>query len=273
MKLTAEAIRARLGFSTITMLGHERFGAADVARIRAGGITRIEVCGLHPPTNYDYHDKAQVAEIISECRKQGVDIVAVHGPGLPFEWPYDELRQAAAKEAIAAARVAEEMGASVFIGHFGTDEYSERTVGEMLEGLDGADIILTVENMPGPPELRKCLDLVDRIGDERFGLTLDIGHVRDADWVNPFIKNGGPGEVMAQCKGRLKHVHLHDFVDRDHHPPFDGKVRWDETFEGMRDIGYEGEFMFEAIAFVSFDDTLKKTATFPDEFAGRFGDL
>ena len=271
-KLTAEAIRGRLGFSTITMLGHERFGAADVARIRAAGITRLEVCGLHPPTNYDYHDRAQVAEIIAECRKQGVAIVAVHGPNMPCDWPYDELRLAAAKESIAAARVAVEMGAGIFVGHFTTNEYAEKTVCEMLEQLDDTDIVLAIENMPGTPNLGECRDFVERIDSDRLGITLDIGHVRDPDGVNPFIKDGGAARAVTLCKGRLVHVHLHDFVDSDHYPPFDGKVRWDETFGALGDIGYAGEYMFEAIARISFADTLQKTAAFPDEFAARYLD-
>ena len=271
VKLTAEAIRQRLGFSTIAMPGDVALGARQMATIREAGITRVEICGLHPPTHYDYHNRTQVREIMDECRRQGIRIVAVHGPGVPYDTPYEAVRRGAVEEAIASARVAAEMGASVFVAHFNTGEHAERTVCEVIESLDDADLTLAIENLPGAPELRDCRALVDRIGSDRFGVAIDIGHPRDTDGVNPFVKAGRARETIALCKGRLVHMHLHDFVESDHYPPFDGSVRWDETFLGLQDVAYAGEFMFEAGATVSVADTLTKTAAFPDEFAARYG--
>lgn len=268
-KLAAEPIRARLGFSTIAMPGNERFGAREIGMIREAGITRIEICGLHPPTHYDYHDAGQVSEITVECGKQGIAIVAVHGPNLPYASPYEEVRRAVVKEAVASARVAEEMGASVFVGHFNINDRSTSTVGEMLDRLDGGAIKLTVEN---GGDLKNFAGFVDRIGSNRFGMVVDIGHTRDADGVNPFIKMDRAREAMAVCEHRLFHLHLHDFRDTDHYPPFDGSIQWGEIFSALQDIGYAGEYMFEAVARVSLEDTLKKTSAFPDEFVMRYGD-
>jgi sugar phosphate isomerase/epimerase len=271
-KLTAEAIQQQLGLSTIAMPGNELFGAREIGMIREVGITRIEICGLHPPTHYDYHNRTQVQDIIGECRTQGIRIVSVHGPEVPYDSPYEAVRRGAVDEAVASAMVAEEMGASVFVAHFNANAHAERTVCEMIERLDGADIKLAIENLPRAPDLRDCRAFVDRIDSDRFGIAIDIGHDRDPDGVNPFVKDGRARETIALCKGRLVHVHLHDFVDGDHYPPFDGGVRWDETFLGLQDVQYTGEFMFEAIARVSVTDTLKKTAAFPDEFVARYGD-
>ena len=240
--------------------------------IREAGITRIEICGLHPPTHYDYHDGAQVSEITSECQKQGIAIVSVHGPSLPYDCPYEEVRRAVTKEAVASARVAEEMGASIFVAHFNTNDCSERTVRELIEHLEGTEIQLAVENLPDVPELDDYLTFVDRIACPRFGITVDIGHTRDADGINPFVKTERAREAMVGCGHRLLHVHLHDFTDTDHYPPFDGSIQWGEIFSGLQDIGYTGEYMFEAVARVSLEDTLKKTSAFPNEFAVRYGD-
>jgi len=267
-KLTAEAIQQRLGFSTAGMLGNQRLGAAELGVIRAAGITRIEICGLYPPTHYDYHDSAQVSEIITECRNQGIAIVAVHGPALPYDCPYEQVRRAVLKEAVASARVAEEMGASIFVGHFNTNDLSARTVSQILHSLDGSSIKLTVEN---GEDLKDFADFVDRIGSDRFGMVVDIGHTRDADGINPFVKTERAREAMASCQHRLFHVHLHDFTDVDHYPPFDGNIQWPEIFSALQDIGYAGELMFEAGPRVSFEDTLKKTAEFPNEFVLRYG--
>lgn len=270
-KLTAEAIQQRLGFSTIAMAGDVALGARQMAMIREAGIMRIEICGLHAPTHFDYHNRTQVQEIRDECRTQGIRIVSVHGPAVPYDTPYEAVRRAAVEEAVAAVRVAEEMGASVFVAHFNTSEYAEKTVCEMIERLADTDIMLAIENLPGWPELTDCRAFVDRIDCDRFGMALDIGHPRDPDGIDPFVKEGRARETIALCEGRLVHVHLHDFVDTDHYPPFDGDVRWDETLLGLQDIGYTGEFMFEAVAPVSVADTLKKTAAFPNEFAARYG--
>jgi len=269
LKLTEKNIRERLGFSTIAMPGDEPIGARHIAAIREVGITRVEICGLHAPTHYDYHDRSQVSEIIAECDKQGVAVVAVHGPGLPYDSPYEEVRKAVVKEAVTAARVAEEMGASVFVAHFNTSERSERTVTEVLTQLDGSPVKLTVEN---GNDLRDFVAFVDRVGSDRFGIVVDIGHTRDEDGINPFIKKERAREAIALCGYRLLHLHLHDFVDGDHYPPFDGTVQWDELFAGLQDLGYSGEIMFEAIARTSLDDTLSKTAAFPAEFLKRYGD-
>ncbi len=271
-KLTAELIQQRLGFSTIAMPGDERLGAREIGMIREAGITRMEICGLHPPTHYDYHDVAQVSEITAECQKQGIAIVSVHGPGLPYDCPYEEVRRAVAKEALASARVAEEMGASVFVAHFNATDCSERTVRELIKHLDGTEIKLTVENLPSEPDLSDYLTFVDRIGCDRFGIAVDIGHTRDTDGINPFVKIERAREAMAVCEHRLFHLHLHDFVDSDHYPPFDGDIQWGEVFSVLQDMGYAGEFMFEADAQVSLEDTLKKTSAFPNEFAVRYPD-
>ena len=265
---SVQEIQARLGFSTIAMPGDVPVGAREVAMIREAGITRIEVGGLHAPTHYDYHNRAQVSEIMTECEKQGISIVAVHGPGLPYNSPYEEVRKAVVREAVASARVGEEMGASVFVGHYGLDDNSEKTVCEMLDELDDCEIVLTTEN---GGDLRDFTAFVDRIGSDRFGMVVDIGHTRDEDGVNPFVKKDRAREVMALCGHRLLHLHLHDFVETDHYPPFDGTVEWGEIFAALRDIDYAGEYMFEAVARVSLEDTLAKTAAFPAGFVERYG--
>ena len=271
MDLTAAEMRQRLAFSTVAFPGAQRLGAREIAMVREAGITRMEICGLHPPTHYDYHDAAQVSEITAACREQGVAIVAIHGPNLPYDCPYEEVRRAVAKEAVVSARVAVEIGAPLYVGHFQMSDRSERTVREMLEHFDDAAIVFAVENLPRTPDIREYLAFVDRIGCDNFRLAVDIGHPRDEDGVNPFIKKGRAREAMAQCGGRLAHVHLHDFVETDHYPPFDGYIEWGEVFLALQDIGYAGEFVFESACPVSLEDTLQKIAAFPEGFVRRYG--
>ena len=165
-----------------------------------------------------------------------------------------------------AATVAEELGASVFVAHFGFNNYSEKTVSEILDSLQGTSIKLPVEN---GQDLRNFMEFVDRIGSDRLGITVDIDHTRDEDGINPFTKKDRARKTLAQCGSRLFHVHLHDFIDRDHYAPLTGDIQWDELFAAFADIDYEGEFMFEA-AHPSPEEVIEKTAAFPMSFVERY---
>jgi len=272
--ISAGQIRRRMGCSTLALGITERFGAREISMIRAAGITRLEICGYNPPSHFDFHNPAQVSEIKAECRKQDVSIVSVHGPGIGFiyDTPYEELRKAIVKELTFCARVAEEMGASVFVTHIGMagpDTCSERTMIDLLEKLCDSAIRIAVEN---GVELGVFADFVNRIGSDNLGMVVDIGHTRDSEGVNPFTKKNRAYELMVGCGQRLFHVHLHDFTDTgDHHPPFDGHIRWEEIFRALPDMGYEGEFMFEAAPKISVEDTLRKIAAFPQRFVNGYG--
>lgn len=263
---TERQIRDRLGVSTVALPQETRFGAAQIARIRQAEIGRIEICGHSHREHYDIYDRAQLDEIGRCCREQGIKIVSVHGPAVPYTSEFQELREAALTVGVAAARAADTLGANIFVGHFGISELSAQVIGQMLDQLPGTAIKLVVEN--GKGDLRAYMNFVDGIGSDRVGMIVDIGHTRDPDGVNPFTKKGRAREVLAQCGKRVFHMHLHDTTTRDHYPPFDGDIQWDEVFAALADIEYSGEFMFEAL-FPNTDEILDKVARFPATFAQR----
>ena len=271
---TADEIAERLGATTGAFLDDETpLGARHIAAIRAAGITRIEVCGIGSPKHFDFGNRQQAADVVRECREQGIETVSFHGPTVEYAATDEEERGAAVKEAAAAARVAEEVGASVMVCHFGISEESKRTIVDMLEELEGSAIRLANEN---GQDLRDYMAVVDEVGSDRFGMVVDVGHTRDEDGVNPFIKPDRARETLAQCGPRLIHLHLHDFLDRDHIAPMDGDLQWAEVFRALKDIDYQGQFMFEALLTPegSMDRpeyVLAKTAAFPQAFAARYG--
>lgn len=266
---TSEEIRKRLGASTIPFPVTTSIGAREISMIREAGIVRVEICGFYPSSHYDHRNRTQVSEIIAECQKQDIAIVSVHGPTVSYNSEYEGVRKAVVKEAIMAARVAEEMGASIFVAHFGKDEHSVKTVSEMLNQFNDSPLKLVVENLPGE-DLREFMRFVDKIGSDQFGMAVDIGHTRDPDGINPFTKKGSARQMMAQCGERVFHVHLHDFRDRDHMPPFDGNIQWGEIFAAFKDMAYKGEFLFEAQVGTP-EEVLQKTAAFPETFIRRYG--
>ena len=200
-------------------------------------------------------------------------MVSVHGPSRGYASEDEDERRQAVREAVNAARVAEELGAGVMVCHFGTDERAERSVIDVIEQTEGSALRLAVEN---GKVLRDFADIVDRVGSDRFGMIVDIGHTRDADGVNPFTKPEAARRTMAQCGDRLIHLHLHDFRETDHLAPMDGDIEWGEIFEAFRDVDYQGQLMFES----AWKDTartlgpeyvLARTAAFPQNFADRYG--
>jgi sugar phosphate isomerase/epimerase len=270
---TAQEIRARLAASTAAFDRESPIGAREIAAIREAGITRIEVLGLRAPSHFNYRDRSQVSEIMRETESQGISIVSMHGPGVSYNSDDEAVRKGAVEEALVAARVAEEMGAGVMVCHFGADEQSEKTVIEMLEGLDGSTLKLADEN---GQELADYMALIDRVGSDRFGMVVDVGHTKDGEGVNPFVDKDRARGTLAQCGSRLIHLHLHDFTDRDHIAPLEGDLQWDEVFAALRDIDYQGLFMFEALfpargPELAPEYVMRKTAEFPEEFVRRYG--
>lgn len=262
----AAAVRDRLAISTLA-IHQQRVGAREIAALREAGFTHIEIDGFLPRQHYDHRDRGQIREIAAECARQGVQVVAVHGPNVPYADEYEGVRRAAVREAVASARAGERLGAAFFVGHFGLTERSERTACEMLAALEGSPIRLVAEN---GKDLRDFAAFVDRIGSDRLGMVVDIGHTRDPDGVNPFVKPGRAREALHACGRRLMHVHLHDFADADHYPPGDGCIAWGDVFLGLGDVGYKGHYLFEVVSRISPEDTLRKVGAFPDEFAARY---
>jgi sugar phosphate isomerase/epimerase len=269
---TAREIAARLGIS-MAVYQKERLGARHIAAIRTAGISRIEL--LMMPQTFDLNDRAQVSEVLRECRRQKVAIVSVHGNlQRKYNDPDDEKRRAAAAHLLDEVRFAEQAGAGILVAHFGTNDQSRKTVTELLEKTGDLRIHLTVENMRG--SLKPYAAFVDKIGSQRFGLTVDIGHIRDADGVNPLVKQGRAGEVFAQGGRRIWHLHLHETFDLktkpDHRPPMhpDGIIEWGEVFAALKAINYPGLFLFEDGRGEEPGEWVRLAAEFPKNFVARY---
>jgi sugar phosphate isomerase/epimerase len=268
---TVEEINARLGISTAIYQKYT-LSARHIAKIREVGIRRVEI--LVSPGCFDYHNDDQVAEILGECRKQGVKVVAVHGLlKLPYKSKWPEEQELVMRESLSGIRFAEEAGASIYVAHFGYNEHSKKIVTELLEQTDGYSIKLTTENRGAIPNY---IPIVDDISSDRFGLTVDIGHPRDSDGVNPFVKSERARQAMVECGDRVFHLHLHETFDLDRKPDHrapmhkDGIIEWGEVFAALKDVGYKGELLFEDGRGENPEEWAQMTAAFPKNFVRRY---
>ena len=241
-----DGIAARIGASTVALPPEEKLGARHLALWEKTGIAKMEISGYGvPSTHYDPNDRRQIKEIAAAAVDHGIEICSVHAPGdeRRFAAECDAERKTAVQEAIIAGEAALEFGASILVCHLGTTSGSAKSARELLNRFAGTDLRIVVEN---GERLREFADFVDRVGGDRFGMVVDIGHARDADGINPFIKDRAAFANILQCSHRLFHLHLHDFNDgQDHCPPLDGEIRWEEILAALQRIGYTGALMFE----------------------------
>jgi len=155
------------------------------------------------------------------------------------------------------------------------NEHSRGIVDDLLEQTEGVRIKLTTENMGALPSY---VAAVDKVNSDRFGLTVDIGHPREGDGVNPFTRSDRARRTLAECGDAVFHVHLHETFDlekhADHRPPLheDGIIEWGEVLAALREIGYRGELLFEDGRGENPKEWLQMTAEFPRAFVGRYRD-
>ena len=270
---TADELRERLGIST-AIYQKTRLGAREIAAIRANGIRRIELLVKDP--HFSFEDEKQGAEVVGECDRQGVHIVSIHANlQLKYHSADEAVRARAFDEVLRTTRFAERVGLSILVAHFGWGDNCRRVVTRLLEKTEGFGVKLTTETMTGL--IARYFPVIDDIASDRFGLTLDIGHVRDESGANPFISTAGARQTLNQCRDRVIHLHLHETFDleehADHHAPMhpDGIIKWGEVLAGLRRMEYGGVLLFEDGRGEDPEEWCAMTGAFPDNFMARYG--
>ena len=266
---TSDEIRRRLAIST-AVFQSERLGEREIAQVKAVGIDAVKISIVR--RSFDDQDPKQVSAVLDVCRTCEINVVSVHGP---FDLPYydvsEEAERAVVDGSVGPIGFAEEAGARHYVGHFGNDARSRRMLDALVERTSSMAIVLTTENQTGQP-LKPYDDFVVSANHDRVRWTLDIGHARDSDKVNPFVKANSAKVLVDACK-HVGHTHLHDSFDLptkpDHRPPLhkDGLIRWVDVFEGLHQVGYNGNFVFEDGRGEDAADWVAHAATFPERFA------
>jgi len=97
-------------------------------------------------------------------------------------------------------------------------------------------------------------ELNEIAGEELFGFCFDTGHVN--------ITRGNMHHALVTMGKRIKVLHVHDNVGvtDQHLSPFMGNINREDFINGMREIGYEGDFSFETFRVLKvFPHALAKT--------------
>ena len=107
----------------------------------------------------------------------------------------------------------------------------------------GRDFHICLENLfrRGADHIEQILSVIDRVGSDRFALTLDTGHLNMAgtDTQRDFIRKAGD-------KLRAIHIADNEGAADQHMLPFGrGTVDFAEVVRALREVNYAGPFNFE----------------------------
>ena len=245
---TVQQIKDRLSISTYVFWGHRPFGERALEELVRHGIVRIEL--LESPEQYDMSDKRSMKWVGESCRSCGVEVVAYHCFKTNFSDIDGEVQR---QERVDRCRhqidTMLELGGKLWGSHaMDPDDVMVKSYEELARHIEGTEAAITVENTTRGPQIEDRVEFLDAMDHSQVGMILDIGHVRNADDLNPMTLPGGPTQILEQCGHRLRHIHLHGFKKgQDHHPPLveGDEIQWVELFDMLRKIGYPGVLNFE----------------------------
>lgn len=231
----------------------------------------------HPLNQPDYLNYARKLRRVAD--EAGIVCNQAHAPFSFRDWTDEEKFNTvivpAVKRAIEAAGV---LGARVIVVHpihhdkNGTAEerfaWNMRYYGDLLKTAEQANVRIATENMWQIDDRRRYIvddscstaaefnRYIDTMAHPLFTGCLDLGHCG--------LTGSDPAEMIramgADRVGAL-HVHDNDYLHDSHTMPFLSKMDWDAITRALADIGYRGDFTFEADNFFKgMDDDFLPTA-------------
>ena len=295
---TADQIRLRLGISTYILSEQKPLDRDGLKLIAEAGIPTIEI--LDDREQFQEEDPSTMKQIVAACKDLGLSIASFHSRRIdyrersirtPVEFGPPNRFKGLKAEIERSKRIIDhllDLGGSVWCTHMGIEMEELRPAFETLaKHYEGENIKLLIENggwMTNP--VRAAIEWLDDIDHPQIGMLLDVGHTRNSAGWNPMTIPGEASKILHLIGNRLQHIHLHDFVwsesrppffalGLDHHPPFEGNIQWVEIFRVLKEIGYEGKFMFEPMPSKDSAGTIAKVGTVPErmEYLMKGGDL
>lgn len=265
-------------FEAIEMAKDKGFKAFEIVpevTPRFGHPHQVMSIGFYPGA-VDEKFVGALAEAVADF-----SMVTVHSPNVDLNIASINpgIRQESTRQFLELIKLAHRIGANPVTFHHGQSSSNvniderefERIIKhntefafQALELAERYDLQLGYENLGGstiPVEKVLLETTLERIGNPRFGLNLDIGHL-------PLV-GGEPKEWITRFGPFIKEVHLHGTYyrgDRDlpliNHSPLEMEDHFDfkEILKDLKRVGFTGPMIFEIFA--------KDTATYL-EFSQR----
>ena len=220
-----------------------------------------------------------VEERKAYCDANGIIFNQSHAP-FSFAWADENIRENIAKPRVEQSlEISAMMGVKIavvhplhwmpYLGH--EDEINELNIQyykSLVPLARNLGVKIALENMWQKEIKRKCIctdvagfakdhaALIDAIDSEWVVACLDVGHCS-------LVGEEAEDTIRILGHDRLKSVHLHDndYQGDRHTIPGLGLMNWDNIMKAFDDIKYDGEFTYEADAFLKgFDNEFFPTA-------------
>jgi sugar phosphate isomerase/epimerase len=252
-------------FGISTHLYHEQQLNRDhLAQMADVGFAEIELFAT--VGHFDYHDEQAIERLAGWLEETGLRLHSVHAPivtqlvngqwGAPLSTAAaaEQARQAAVREAQAAALIARRIPYRYLVTHLGIPDVfkpgaddnsmaaAQRSIEEIAAVASGVGLQVAVEVIPNriseAERLVRMLEEELELPPPGAGICLDMGHA--------FLM-GDLADAIEAVSGHLVTTHVHDNRGRedDHLSPFDGGIDWPTALMSLQKVGYEGVILFE----------------------------
>jgi len=259
---SADDIRSRLGVSTYVIDETIPMNSESLRLIADAGISGVEI--IDRREQFLEEDRATMEGIVAGCREVGLRILSFHSRSVQFHTLGVEAEVERCRRMIDHLL---DVGGNVWGTHCRIED-PETTEGyaRLAEIYEGTDLSLVVENFTQGQTIQAVIDWVDTMNHPRIGMILDVGHERTPEGEDVMTFPGESTRILNAIGPRLRHIHLHDFLDgRDHHRPFTGGLQRVEVFRGLRAIDYAGAFLFEPAPWGETADILQSVGSVPEK--------
>lgn len=213
------------------------------------GIKAMEISA-----DYEVLDSLDANYVKKLANEYGVNLWSYH---LPF-WTFDlfditatdcEQRKQNVKRYEKYINEAAQMGITKFVLHPSGEpiednerkerlEYSKESIFTLSQIAKQNGGVLAVEDLPRSCLGNKSSEILELIAvDSSISVCFDTNHLLNEDIVQ-FIKNVGSRIITT-------HVSDYDFINERHWLPGEGKIDWQSVLKALKDVGYNGPWLYE----------------------------
>lgn len=233
------------------------------------GIKAIEVSRAW--TEYKDFDFVEIKRLAD---KYGITLWSFH---LPFADPEnldisslnEEIRKSTVNWWCENIKKGAEIGIKIFVAHPSSEPISEdagirpqniaaakKSLKELAEFAAQYDAVIAVEDLPRSCLGRNAEEIAELVSaDDRLKVCLDTNHMLIDTNLN-LIKAVGDKIITL-------HVSDYDFINERHWLPGEGKVDWQELYNAILEIGYNGPWLYEI--YLAAPNTIeRRSLTFKD---------
>jgi sugar phosphate isomerase/epimerase len=226
------------------------FDAHIMQELTAAGVETLEINARQLALPYQ---RQAAKPLLARQSPRVASLHALFGPEYDFSRMEPEPWKNAVKSAVETVELAAELDIPILVMHASSEpilpEERARRLERVIEGLGilgqkahSTGRRIAIEYLP-----RTCLGnslaelnlLVDRLGDETFGVCLDVNHLMGQYTRLP--------QIVRALGSRLIATHISDCdeVDEKHWLPGKGVLNWPAFMQALREIDYEGPFTYE----------------------------